>query len=175
MEWILVEEEGFERLNRHEVDGILKWVLVDSYYQSLHYYIDYFKIDLLNEDKGLQMEMCFSDFRLDDITEWSKIISTWPFNLQNFCGEEEPARGFFLTLLTQFVIKGFQVIEEGSLLLEFDKGYKVRVEGDVEIADISWTLKISVDGVKAAAIMCSNNEISGMYAKRMADILKINK
>jgi hypothetical protein len=161
----LLEEADFEPVDTEKAQEIIKISLTNSYYQQFHYYIDCFEINLLNEIANYNIEMCFSDFRLSNKEKWKELYSSYPFNLPNFCGEQEPAKGFLLTLLTQFLVTEIEIIDGGSVLLRFDNEYDIRVEGEVEIADVSWTITIYREGVRLVNIMCSFNEIYGTILK----------
>jgi hypothetical protein len=156
--------EGFEDLKPHEIIEILKWALPNSFSTSFLYYIDGAKIKLSNHKKDLTIEIDVSEFRLNDQETWSKWISSYPLNAENFNGPEEPARGFLLTVLTQHLIEQVEILDDGGLIFQFEKGYEVKFDGDDDpLCDHSWSIEIfdARKGIKIAGIMCTGNVIYG--------------
>jgi len=160
----LSREEGFEDLKPHEIIETLKWALPNSFSTSFLYYIDAAKIKLSNHKKDLTIEIDVSEFRLNDQETWSKWISSYPLNAENFNGPEAPARTFLLTVLMECLIEQIEVLDDGSLIFQFEKGYEVRFEGDdIPLCDHSWSIEIfdTRKGIKIAGIMCTGNVIYG--------------
>lgn len=164
--------EGFENLKPHEITAILNWALPNAFCTSFLYYISATKINLSNHEKALTIEMDVSEFRLNDQETWSKWISSYPLNAENFNGPEEPARGFLLTVLTQHVIEQIEILDDGGLIFQFEKGYEVKFEGDDDpLCDHSWSIEIfdTRKGIKIAGIMCTGNVIYGDASSGLVD------
>ncbi len=97
-----------------------------------------------------------------------------PFNIENSNGPEEPARVFLMGLLTQAVIQNIEEENEGTLIITFQNGMKVRLIGEVEIADRSWTIEFrNSDGQKIGDCTCSFNELFLNIGEELANKLNL--
>jgi hypothetical protein len=144
----------------NEVINALKVLLRGSYFTKYTYGITYFEAELINEALSITTNLIISDFELEDRNEWNKWITSYPFNQYNPCGPEEPARGFLMTLLTQIAIHDIEEENRGTVILHFQNNLRVRIKGEVDIADISWSLQFNNEqGQEIGNCQCSFNEL----------------
>jgi hypothetical protein len=138
----------------------LNKALRNMYFTKFTYGITYFDFELINEPLDIYASVSIGDFELQDKAEWNRWVQSYPFNLPNFCGPEEPARVFLLALLTQASIQDIEEENGGTLIIHFQNEHRVRVLGEVEIVDISWNIKFtSGDGTEIGNCCCSFNEL----------------
>jgi hypothetical protein len=166
--------EGFEDLKPYEITAILKWALPNAFCNSFLYYSGATKINLSNQKKDLTIEMDVSEFRLNDQETWTKWISSYPLNAECINGPEEPAKGFLLTVLTERMIEQIEILDNGGLIFQFEKGYEVKFEGDDDpLCDHSWSIEIfdTRKGIKIAGIMCTGNVIYGDAFNGLAEMM----
>jgi hypothetical protein len=139
---------------------ILKAVLSGAYYTAFKYYITAFECELFNDSLGISAYLVFSEIELADKAEWNKWVNSFPFNIENYNGPEEPARVFLMGLLTQAQIQSVEQEHEGSLLLVFQNKLKVRLIGEIEIEDTSWAIEFrNADGKPIGDCTCSFNNL----------------
>jgi hypothetical protein len=170
----LRHEEGFIDLKAKEIQEILAWALPNSFYSSFRYYGTGSSIEFSNQKKNLTIEMDVERFRLNNSTIWSAWVSSYPLNAKTFNGPEEPAKGFLLTLLTEHLIERIEILDDGSLIFHFEKGYDVKIGGDDDLrSDSSWSIEIFITrtGRKIAGIMCSDNVLYGEAPADIQDII----
>ncbi|GAB2777567.1 hypothetical protein HNQ93_001783 [Hymenobacter luteus] len=149
---------------------VLRKALIGSYYTKFCYGITYFEFELFNDDLGITANAIISDFELEDKNEWNKLLATYPFSIENLCGPEEPLRGFFMTLLTQVSINNIELESGGTLIFEFRNNIRIRLKGEVEIEDVSWSIEFrNEQGQTIGNCRCSFNE---MYLSNSEALLK---
>ncbi|RSK39469.1 hypothetical protein [Hymenobacter perfusus] len=138
----------------------MKTALSDSYYTGFKYYITAFECELFNDSLGISAYLILSDIELADKSEWHRWVHSFPFNIENNNGPEEPSRVFLMGLLTQARIQNVEEEHEGTLIIEFQNQLKVRLIGEVEIEDISWTIQFrNSDGKPIGDCTCSFNKL----------------
>lgn len=146
--------------DKSEILKALKATLSGVCYTEFKYYITAFECELFNDNLGISAYLTLSEIELADKAEWNKWVHSSPFNFENNNGPEEPARVFLMGLLTQARIETVEEEREGTLILVFQNGLKVRLIGEVEIADISWTLQFrDSDGKPIGDCICSFNKL----------------
>ena len=146
--------------DKSEILKVLKAALSGTYYTKFTYYITAFECELFNDSLDISAYFIFSDIELANKTEWNKWVQSAPFNIENSNGPEEPARVFLMGLLTQAIIQDVEEENEGTLIITFENRMKVRLIGEVEIADRSWTIQFrNSDGQEIGDCTCSFNEL----------------
>lgn len=146
--------------NKSDIFKVLKAALSGAYYTEFKYYITAFECELFNDDLGISAYLILSEVELADKNEWNKWVHSAPFNLENHNGPEEPARVFLMGLLTQARIQEIEEENEGTLVITFYNNLRVRLKGEVEIEDRSWTIQFrNSDGQEIGDCTCSFNEL----------------
>jgi len=146
--------------NKEEILKVLKAVLKDTYFTKFTYYITAFECELFNDALGISADFMVSKIELEDKTAWDHWVQSYPFNIKNFNGPEEPARVFLMGLLTQTSIQDVEEENEGTLILTFQNRMRIRVQGEDDMADNSWNLRFSnADGAEIGNCNCSFNEM----------------
>ncbi|AII50915.1 hypothetical protein [Hymenobacter sp. APR13] len=146
--------------DKGEILSALKTALVGAYYTGFKYYVTAFECELFNDKLGLSAYLTLSDIELADKVEWNRWVHSFPFNIENNNGPEEPARVFLMGLLTQAQIQSVEEEHEGTLILGFQNGLKVRLMGEVEIEDISWAIEFrNSGGTPIGNCTCSFNKL----------------
>lgn len=145
--------------NEKKIIEVLRKVLVGTCYTEYRYYITAYEFDLQNLELGIDAHVIISDFELEDKAEWTKWINTYPFNSPNYCGSEEPAKGFLINVLTQAVITDVVWEKRGSIIFYFQSEFRIRVKGEVEIADVSWNIQFSNNQNIIGNCQCSSNQL----------------
>jgi hypothetical protein len=146
--------------DKSEILKVLKTALSGTYYTKFTYYITAFECELLNDSLDISAYLVLSEIELADKNEWKRWVHSAPFNIENYNGPEEPARVFLMGLLTQAIVQDIEEENEGTLILTFQNGLKVRLVGEVEIEDISWTIQFrNSNGQKIGECTCSFNEL----------------
>ncbi len=146
--------------NTDEIIQILKRLLIGAYYDRFTYGITFFEASVFNDPLNINAALTISDFELENKEEWNKWIATYPINISNFCGPEEPARGLLMTLLTQVKIKDIEEENNGTLILHFENELRVRLIGEDKLTDLSWSILFKdEDEEKIGRVYCSFNEM----------------
>jgi hypothetical protein len=146
--------------DKSEILKVLKTALSGTYFTKFTYYITAFECELFSDNLDISAYIIISEIELADKTEWNKWVQSAPFNIENHNGPEEPARVFLMGLLTQAIIQDVEEENEGTLILTFQNGLKVRLIGEVEIEDISWTIQFrNSDGQEIGDCTCSFNKL----------------
>jgi hypothetical protein len=146
--------------NKDEILKVLKATLVGTYFTKFTYYITAFEGELLNDTLGISADFMFSELELEDKSEWNKWVNSYPFNIPNHNGQEEPARVFLMGLLTQASIQDIEEENEGTLIITFPNNMRIRLQGEDEIADNSWNLRFrNADGNEIGNCNCSFNKM----------------
>lgn len=154
--------------NTKRIVALLKQVLKGTYFSKFTYGITYLDFELINEKLDICASVSISDFELQDKAEWNRWVQSYPFNLPNFCGPEEPARVFLLSLLTQASIQDIEEENGGTLIIYFQNEHRIRLLGEVEMADISWNIRFtSGDGTEIGSCCCSFNELFFTISERL--------
>ncbi|WP_044001354.1 hypothetical protein [Hymenobacter swuensis] len=140
--------------------AVLKAALAGAYYTRFTYYITAFECELFNDELGISAHIVFSEIELADRKEWKKWIETYPFNIENYNGPEEPTSVFLMGLLTQATIQSIEEENEGTLIIGFRNGMRVRLIGETEIEDISWNIEFrNSEDKDIGNCTCSFNEM----------------
>ena len=146
--------------NKDKILEVLKAALKGTYFTRFTYYITAFECELINDTLGISANFMFSEFELEDKSEWNKWVKSYPFNIENFNGPEEPTRVFLMGLLTQVSIQDVEEENEGTLILVFQNNMRIRLRGDDEIYDNSWNLRFkNGNGDEIGNCNCSFNEL----------------
>lgn len=146
--------------NKDEILKVLKPALKGTYFTRFTYYITAFECELLNDALGISADFMFSELELEDKSEWNKWVKSYPFNIENFNGPEEPNRVFLMGLLTQVSIQDIEEENEGTLIIVFQNNMRIRLQGEDEMADNSWNLKFrNADREEIGNCNCSFNEM----------------
>ena len=160
--------------DKGEILKVLKAALLGTCYTKFTYYITAFECEIFNDSLGISAYLILSDIELENKTEWNKWVQSAPFNIENSNGPEEPARVFLMGLLTQAVIQNIEEENEGTLIITFQNGVKVRLMGEVEIADQSWTIEFrNSDGQKIGDCTCSFNELFMNTSEQLMNMLNL--
>jgi len=134
-----------------------------------------FECELFNDSLHISAYLILSEIELADKTEWNKWVHSSPFNIENNNGPEEPARVFLMGLLTQASIHNVEEEYEGTLIISFQNGLKVRLIGEVEIVDISWTIQFrNSDGEPIGDCTCSFNKLFLNTSEELINKLDLN-
>lgn len=159
--------------DKTEILKVLKAVLVGTYYTKFIYYITGFECELFNDTLGISAYLTLSEIELADKTEWNKWVQSPPFNTENHNGPEEPARVFLMGLLTQATIQDIEEEDEGTLILTFQNGMRVRLQGEIEIADQSWNIEFrDAYGEEIGNCMCAFNEMFLTVDNQLLGLIK---
>jgi hypothetical protein len=143
-----------------EILKVLKAALKGTYFTRFTYYITAFECELLNDTLDISADFMFSELELEDKSEWNKWVETYPFNIENFNGPEEPTRVFLMGLLTQVSIQDIEEENGGTLIIIFKNNMRIRLQGEDEMADNSWNLKFrNADGEEIGNCNCSFNDM----------------
>jgi hypothetical protein len=146
--------------DKAEILKVLKAALNGTYYTRFSYYITGFECELFNDALGISAYLTLSEIELADKAEWRKWVQSPPFNIENHNGPAEPARVFLMGLLTQATIQDIEEEDEGTLILTFQNGMRVRLQGEIEIADESWNIEFrDAYGKEIGNCMCAFNEM----------------
>lgn len=146
--------------NKEEIISVLKAALKGSYFTKFTYYVTAFECELLNDTLNISADFMVSELELEDKAEWNKWVQAYPFNITNFNGPEEPARVFLMGLLTQVSIQDVEEENEGTLIVTFQNGMRIRIQGEDEIVDHSWNLRFkNAKGENIGNCNCSFNEM----------------
>jgi hypothetical protein len=146
--------------NKDEILKVLKAALKGTYFTRFTYYITAFECELINDTLGISADFMFSELELEDKSEWNKWVNSYPFNIENFNGPEEPTRVFLMGLLTQVSIQDVEEENEGTLILVFQNKMRIRLRGDDEMYDNSWNLRFkNGNGDEIGNCNCSFNEM----------------
>jgi hypothetical protein len=146
--------------NKIKILKVLQAALKGAYFTKFTYYITAFECELINDTLGISADFLLSELELEDKSEWSKWVQSYPFNIENFNGPEEPARVFLMGLLTQVSIQDIEEENEGTLIITFQNTMRIRLQGEDEMADNSWNLKFkNGDGDEIGNCNCSFNEM----------------
>jgi hypothetical protein len=146
--------------NKDEILKVLKAALKGTYFTRFTYYITAFECELFNDTLGISADFMVSEIELEDKSEWSKWVQSYPFNIANFNGSEEPARVFLMGLLTQATIQDVEEENEGTLIFTFQNGMRIRIQGEDEMADNSWNLRFkNADSATIGNCNCAFNEM----------------
>ena len=146
--------------NTDEIILFLNKILAGAYYDKFTYGITYFEALLHNDLLKINANLILGEFELENKEEWKKWFEVYPINIYNLCGPEEPAKGLLMTLLTQVPIKDIKEENSGTLIIHFENDIKVRLIGEDEKADLSWSILFSnEDDEKLGSIYCSFNEM----------------
>lgn len=146
--------------NKSEILKVLKAALKGTYFTRFTYYITAFECKLLNDTLNISADFMFSELELEDKSEWNKWVETYPFNIENFNGPEEPTRVFLMGLLTQVSIQDIEEENGGTLIIIFKNNMRIRLQGEDEMADNSWNLKFrNADGEEIGNCNCSFNDM----------------
>ncbi|TPG71744.1 hypothetical protein [Hymenobacter nivis] len=160
--------------DKSEILKVLKAALCGTYYTEFKYYITAFEYELLNDSLDISAYLVVSEIELADKIEWNKWVQSAPFNIANNNGPEEPARVFLMGLLTQAIVQDVEEENEGTIILTFQNGLKVRLVGEVEIEDISWTIQFrNSDGQKIGECTCSFNKLFLNISEELAHKLHL--
>ena len=127
--------------DKNKILEVLKVALRGTYYTRFTYYITAFECELFNDDLNINAYLILSEIELADKNEWSKWVKSTPFNIENYNGPEEPARVFLMGLLTQARLQGVEEENEGTLIITFQNGMRVRLLGETEFEDTSWNIE----------------------------------
>jgi hypothetical protein len=146
--------------DKREIIKVLKAALRSTYFTRFTYYITAFECELLNDNLGISADFMFSELELEDKAEWRNWVNSYPFNIENFNGPEEPARVFLMGLLTQVSIQDVEEEKEGTLIITFQNNMRIRLQGEDEVADNSWNLRFkNADGEKIGNCNCYFNKM----------------
>jgi hypothetical protein len=146
--------------NKNAILKVLQAFLRGSYFTKFTYYITAFECELFNDVLDISADFMVSEIELEDKSEWSKWVQSYPFNIENFNGPEEPARVFLMGLLTQVSIRNVEEENEGTLIVTFQNNMRIRIQGEDEMADNSWNLRFrNADGAEIGNCNCSFNEM----------------
>ena len=146
--------------NKDKILKVLKAALKGTYFTRFTYYITAFECELLNDSLSINADFMFSELELEDKLEWNKWVKSYPFNIENFNGPEEPARVFLMGLLTQVSIQDIEEENEGTLIIVFQNNMRIRLQGEDEMADNSWNLRFkNANGEEIGNCNCSFNEM----------------
>ncbi|GAA4357059.1 hypothetical protein GCM10023185_21560 [Hymenobacter saemangeumensis] len=160
--------------DKKQILRVLKAALSNTYYTRFTYYITGFECELFNDTLSITAHLVFSEIELEDKAEWNKWVTSAPFNIENYNGPEEPARVFLAGLLTQASIQDVEEENGGTLILTFKNGMRVRLVGETDIEDMSWTIEFrNADGDKIGDCTSSFNELfmnaSGQFLSIVAE------
>ena len=159
--------------NKAEILKVLKAALKETYFTKFTYYITGFECELFNDILGISADFMLSEFELEDKAEWNKWVQSYPFNISNFNGPEEPARVFLMGLLTQASIQNIEEENEGTLLITFQNGLRIRLLGEDGVTDNSWNLRFkNADGDEIGNCNCSFNEMFFNASEELLSKLK---
>lgn len=162
--------------DKKEILKVLKAALKGTYFTRFTYYITAFECELLNDTLDISAYFILSEFELEDKLEWSKWVQTYPFNISNFNGPEEPARVFLMGLLTQASIEDVEEENNGTLIFTFQNKMRIRIQGEDEMADNSWNLKFkNADSEEIGNCNCSFNEMLLTASEELLDKLRSAK
>jgi hypothetical protein len=159
--------------NKEEILKVLKAALKGTYFTRFTYYITAFECELLNDTLAISADFMLSEFEIEDKTEWNKWVQSYPLNIENFNGPEEPARVFLMGLLTQASIQDVEEENEGTLIFTFQNNMRIRIQGEDEMADNSWNLRFkNADGIEIGNCNCSFNEMFLTVSEELSDKLR---
>lgn len=162
--------------NKKEILKVLKAALKGCYFTRFTYYITAFECELLNDTLDISSYLIFSEIELADREEWKSWVKSPPFNIENHNGPEEPARVFLMGLLTQASIQDVEEENEGTLIVTFQNGMRVRLLGETGIEDRSWTIQFrNADGEEIGNCMCSFNEMFLTVSEELSNKLRSGK
>jgi hypothetical protein len=146
--------------NKEQILKVLKGALKGCYFNRFTYYITAFECELFNDTLSITADFTVGEIELEDKAEWSKWVQSYPFNIDNFNGPQEPARVFLMGLLTQTSIQNVEEENQGTLIITFQNSMRIRIQGEDEIADNSWNLRFrNIDGAEIGNCNCSFNEM----------------
>lgn len=146
--------------NKQEILKVLKATLRGTYFTRFTYYVTAFECELLNDALGISADFMFNELELENKAEWRSWVHSYPFNIENFNGPEEPTRVFLMGLLTQVSIRDVEEESEGTLIITFQNNMRIRLQGEDKVADNSWNLRFKNDnGDKIGNCNCSFNEM----------------
>lgn len=158
--------------NKGEILKVLKATLKGTYFNRFTYYITAFECELINDALGISVDFMLSALELEDKSEWNKWIQSYPFNIENFNGPEEPTRAFLMGLLTQVCIQDIEEEYEGTLIITFQNNMRVRLRGEDKMADNSWNLKFkNPNNEEIKNCNCSFNEMFLTVSDKLLDKL----
>ncbi|UOG76270.1 hypothetical protein MTX78_06635 [Hymenobacter tibetensis] len=160
--------------DKNKVLKVLKAALVDAYYTRFSYCITAFECELFNDNLGISAYIVFSEVELENKIEWKKWIDSYPFNIDNCNGPEEPARAFLMGLLTQVSIQDVEEEKDGTLIVIFQNGMRIRLVGETEVEDTSWNIEFrNSDGERIGNCTCSFNEMFLTVSEELSKMLRL--
>lgn len=146
--------------DKKEILKVLRAALRGTYFTKFTYYVTAFECELLNDTLGISADFMFGELELEDKAEWRNWVHSYPFNIENFNGPEEPTRVFLMGLLTQVSIQDVEEESEGTLIITFQNSMRIRLQGEDEMADNSWNLRFkNADDKQIGNCNCSFNEM----------------
>ncbi|MBC6698028.1 hypothetical protein [Hymenobacter sp. BT190] len=153
---------------------VLKAALRNTYYTRFIYYITAFECELFNDELDISAYLVFSEIELADKDEWSRWITSAPFDIENYNGPEEPARVFLMGLLTQATLQHVEEENEGTLIITFQNDMRVRLVGETGIEDNSWNIEFrNAYGEKIGNCASSFNKMFLTMSEELSNKLSV--